>query len=127
MVVSDPLYDLPRDLEGQLPPPCPAQKLIPEGYGEESINPQWPNGAKICISFILNYEEGAERTIVNGDNQSEPYLWEKGASSSYLSNARHAAAESEYGKEKVIRHVIVSNVSYCQIKPNARVTLLSLN
>lgn len=44
----------------------------------------------------MNYEEGAERTVVNGDTQSEPYLWEKGASSSFLSNARHTAAESEY-------------------------------
>lgn len=81
MVVSDPLYALPRDLEG---------------YGEESLNPNWPHNAKLAISFILNYEEGAERTVLNGDAHSEPYLWEKGASSSYLTGARHMAAESEY-------------------------------
>ncbi|TVY41990.1 Chitin deacetylase [Lachnellula occidentalis] len=81
MVVSDPRYDIPRDLEG---------------YGESSLNPKWPNNAKIALSFILNYEEGAERTVLNGDAHSEPYLWEKGASSSFLEGARHMAAESEY-------------------------------
>lgn len=41
MPITDPRYELPRDLEG---------------YGEHSFNPEWPNGAKICISFLLNYE-----------------------------------------------------------------------
>lgn len=81
MVVSDPLYDIPRDLEG---------------YGEASLNPHWPNNAHLALSFILNYEEGGERTILNGDAHSEPYLWEKGASSTHLLGARHAAAESEF-------------------------------
>jgi hypothetical protein len=67
------------------------------GFGEESFDPQWPNNAKIAISFILNYEEGAERTLVNGDGQSEPYLWEKGASGGYRVGHRFVNAESEYG------------------------------
>ncbi|KAH8684480.1 hypothetical protein BGZ60DRAFT_523693 [Tricladium varicosporioides] len=81
MVITDPRYELPRDLEG---------------YGENPPNPHWPKNAKICLSFILNYEEGAERTVLNGDTQSEPYLWEKGASSGYLEGHRHMAAESEF-------------------------------
>jgi hypothetical protein len=28
-----------------------------KGYGENSINPQWPNNAKIAVSFVINYEE----------------------------------------------------------------------
>jgi hypothetical protein len=28
-----------------------------KGYGEKSFNPQWPNGAKVAISFVINYEE----------------------------------------------------------------------
>ncbi len=51
---------------------------------------------KTCVSFILNYEEGAERSVLNGDAHSEPYLWEKGASGTYLDGARYYAAESEY-------------------------------
>jgi len=35
-------YDFPRDLVG---------------YGENSFNPQWPGGAKIAVSFVINYEE----------------------------------------------------------------------
>lgn len=80
MVVSYPQYDLPRDIEGKFYTHMTFSNLTITGYGEESINPEWPNLAKICISFILNYEEGAERTVLNGDIQSEPYLWEKGAS-----------------------------------------------
>ncbi len=48
MVVVEQKYDIPRDLEG---------------YGEGSHDPQWPNGARIAVSFVLNYEEGAERTV----------------------------------------------------------------
>lgn len=54
-------FDFPRDLIG---------------YGEHSFNPQWPNGAKIAVSFVINYEEGAEHTVLNGDVHSETHLWE---------------------------------------------------
>ena len=37
------------------------------GYGERPLNPAWPNQAKVCISFVLNYEEGGENTVLNGD------------------------------------------------------------
>lgn len=42
----DDKYDFPRDLVG---------------YGEHSFNPQWPGGAKIAVSFVINYEEVWER------------------------------------------------------------------
>ncbi|KAJ3270851.1 hypothetical protein HK104_004847 [Borealophlyctis nickersoniae] len=44
------------------------------GYGEQPPNPQWPGGAKIALSFVVNYEEGGENTIVNGDEASEVFL-----------------------------------------------------
>jgi hypothetical protein len=28
-----------------------------KGYGEEGLNPKWPNDAKIAVSFVINYEE----------------------------------------------------------------------
>lgn len=34
--------------------------------------------------------------MVNGDAHSEPYLWEKGASTTFTTGHRHMAAESEY-------------------------------
>ncbi|KAH7304030.1 hypothetical protein B0I35DRAFT_465374 [Stachybotrys elegans] len=67
-----------------------------EGFGEEGFNPQWPNGARIAISFVLNYEEGGERNVLDGDPHSEPYLWEKGASGGHKEGARYLNAEHDY-------------------------------
>ncbi len=44
------------------------------GYGPNPPNPNWPNNAKLAISFVLNYEEGGENSILNGDSQSETFL-----------------------------------------------------
>ena len=46
------------------------------GYGEHPPNPQWPNQARIAVQLVLNYEEGGENCILNGDPHSESYLWE---------------------------------------------------
>jgi peptidoglycan/xylan/chitin deacetylase (PgdA/CDA1 family) len=97
MVMADPRYELPRDLESKIPTrPLSKAELNLLGYGEHSLNPQWPNNAKICLSFLLNYEEGGEGTVLNGDAHSEPYLWGKGASSTFITGARHISSESEY-------------------------------
>ena len=37
------------------------------GYGANPPDPQWPGEARIAVSFVLNYEEGGENTILNGD------------------------------------------------------------
>lgn len=41
------------------------------GYGPEEKNFFWPNNAKIAINFVLNYEEGAELSPINGDVLAE--------------------------------------------------------
>src|SRR5260370_37641784 len=46
------------------------------GYGPNTPDPQWPNEARIAVSFVLNYEEGGENTILNGDPGSEVRLTE---------------------------------------------------
>ncbi len=46
------------------------------GYGGQPPHPRWPNGARVAVQFALNIEEGAERSILNGDAQSESYLHE---------------------------------------------------
>ena len=46
------------------------------GYGAEPPDPQWPEGARIAVSFVLNYEEGGESTPLEGDAASEAYLQE---------------------------------------------------
>src|SRR5437660_12260546 len=52
----------------------PDRDLI--GYGPNPPDPQWPGEARIAVSFVLNYEEGGEYTILNGDAASEVFLTE---------------------------------------------------
>lgn len=44
------------------------------GYGAKPPDAQWPGGAKIAISLVLNYEEGGENSILHGDAASEAFL-----------------------------------------------------
>ncbi|KAL4984740.1 hypothetical protein BDW68DRAFT_180385 [Aspergillus falconensis] len=81
MPVIEEKYNIPRDFEG---------------FGEEGFNPQWPNNARIAVSFVLNYEEGGERSILDGDAHSEPYLWEKGSSGGFKQGARYLNAEQDF-------------------------------
>jgi len=46
------------------------------GYGEKPPRPKWPGGAKVAVNFVINYEEGGERCILHGDNESEKLLSE---------------------------------------------------
>ena len=44
------------------------------GHGPNPPDAQWPGGAKIAISLVLNYEEGGENNLLHGDAQSEAFL-----------------------------------------------------
>ena len=46
------------------------------GYGATPPDPGWPDGARLALSFVLNYEEGGERSVLEGDAESESYLQE---------------------------------------------------
>ena len=46
------------------------------GYGPEAPAADWPGGARIAISLVLNYEEGGENCILHGDAASEAFLSE---------------------------------------------------
>jgi putative urate catabolism protein len=46
------------------------------GYGASPPDPQWPGGARLALSFVLNYEEGGENTPLEGDPASEAFLHE---------------------------------------------------
>ena len=67
------------------------------GYGANPPNPEWPNKARIAVQFVLNYEEGAENSILHGDTGSEQFLSEMFNPPAYP--ARHLSMESiyEYG------------------------------
>jgi len=46
------------------------------GYGSNPPEVKWPNNSKIAVQFVLNYEEGAENSILHGDKSSEIFLSE---------------------------------------------------
>jgi OHCU decarboxylase len=68
------------------------------GYGRNPPHPQWPNGARICVQFVINYEEGGENNILHGDRASEAFLSEIVGAQAWLGQ-RHMSMESiyEYG------------------------------
>ena len=46
------------------------------GYGRTPPFADWPNGARIALQFVVNYEEGGENNILHGDAASEAFLSE---------------------------------------------------
>ena len=43
------------------------------GYGPRIPNFRWPNGSKIAVQFVVNYEEGGENNTLHGDKDSEAF------------------------------------------------------
>ena len=77
------MNDYPRDLAG---------------YGAAAPHPRWPADARIAVQFVLNYEEGAERSVLHGDEVSEYFLSEM-VGAGPIAGMRHMSMESlyEYG------------------------------
>jgi putative urate catabolism protein len=67
------------------------------GYGEDPPHARWPEGARIALQFVLNYEEGGESCVLHGDAASETFLSEIVGAQAF--HARHLSMESiyEYG------------------------------
>lgn len=42
------------------------------GYGEHPPHADWPGGARVAVSLVLNIEEGSERAVSRGDARNEP-------------------------------------------------------
>jgi hypothetical protein len=49
------------------------------GYGKAPPDPKWPGNARVAINVNLNFEGGGERSIIDGDGQSETLLTDIGA------------------------------------------------
>ena len=67
------------------------------GYGRTPPHAQWPDGARIAVQFVLNYEEGGENCVLHGDAGSEQFLSEMFNPPAFPD--RHMSMESiyEYG------------------------------
>lgn len=68
------------------------------GYGANPPHPRWPDGARLALQFVINYEEGGERCVLHGDGESEAFLSEI-IGAEPIRGARHMNIESiyEYG------------------------------
>ena len=68
------------------------------GYGRCPPDASWPDGARIAVQFVVNYEEGAENCVLHGDAASEAFLSEI-VGAAPIENQRHMNMESiyEYG------------------------------
>ncbi len=79
---------------------APSPSLYPRdliGYGRTPPHARWPNGARLAVQFVLNYEEGGENSVLHGDAASEQFLSEIIGAAAF--EARHLSMESiyEYG------------------------------
>jgi putative urate catabolism protein len=80
MMPREPFSAYPRDLIG---------------YGRNPPDPRWPNGARIAVQFVINYEEGGERNVLHGDGTSEAFLSDVLGAVPWP-NQRHMNVESMY-------------------------------
>lgn len=76
------------------------------GYGRQRPTGSWPNGARLAINVVVNYEEGSERSFAMGDNDQETMTeW---GSYNFPGNIRNLAMESmyEYGSRVGVWRVL---------------------
>lgn len=68
------------------------------GYGQTPPDLSWPGGARLAVNIVLNYEEGSEYSIADGDGRSDAALTEV-AQARVPPGLRDLGAESmfEYG------------------------------
>ena len=65
------------------------------GYGANPPQADWPGGARLALQFVLNFEEGGENSLLNGDRASEAFLSEI-IGAEPLEGTRHISMESIY-------------------------------
>ncbi|MFD0000318.1 allantoinase PuuE [Nocardia sp. NPDC127526] len=76
------------------------------GYGPNPPHPQWPGDANIAVQFVLNYEEGGENNVLDGDAGSETFLSDIVPAAAFPE--RHMSMESlyEYGSRAGLWRVL---------------------
>jgi putative urate catabolism protein len=68
------------------------------GYGRTPPRADWPGGARLALSFVVNWEEGGENNVMHGDATSEPGISDA-VQATAVPGQRHLTSESmfEYG------------------------------
>src|ERR1043166_7932736 len=69
------------------------------GYGANPPDPKWPGGARLAVNCVMNYEEGSEPSVQDGEGATEIGLTE--ARDRQIAKGRDLAGESmfEYGSQ----------------------------
>ena len=76
-----------------------------QGYGGKPPNPMWPNKAKVALNFVINYEEGGEKCLLHGDNESEKLI----------SDIVGAQAYGRYSKQAMmVMSILLNWISMCR-------------
>ena len=65
------------------------------GYGAQPPHPHWPNNARIALNFVMNYEEGSEPSMQDGEGYTESALTDAHGSAGDV-QGRNLAAEGYY-------------------------------
>jgi putative urate catabolism protein len=76
------------------------------GYGNNPPYANWPGRARVAVQFVLNYEEGAEKSVLHGDSHSETFLSDIIGAQAFPD--RHMSMESlyEYGSRVGVWRVL---------------------
>lgn len=72
-----------------------ARDLI--GYGPRPPEARWPGGARVAVQIVVNYEEGAENCVLNGDALSEGFLSDMVGAARHPARAMAMESLYEYG------------------------------
>ncbi|TDO97304.1 allantoinase PuuE [Marinomonas balearica] len=78
-----------------------------KGYGRDDVpNVEWPNGARIALQFVLNFEEGGENCVLHGDEHAETFLSDIFGAQPFKD--RHMSMESlyEYGSRTGVWRIL---------------------
>ena len=67
------------------------------GYGPTPPDARWPGGARVAVQIVVNYEEGAENCVLNGDALSEGFLSEMVGAARHPARAMAMESLYEYG------------------------------
>lgn len=67
------------------------------GYGPHPPDPKWPGGARLALNVVMNYEEGSEYSVPDGDGHSGGTLTE-------VSGMDHGVKGRDLGAESMFEY-----------------------
>jgi len=76
------------------------------GYGRYPPDPKWPTGTPVVVNLVVNYEEGAEYSLLDGDDSNDAwgeYSYEIGPTVRDLSTETHMEFGSRVGIWRLAR------------------------